>query len=615
MQFTELENLVRHMVLKRQAIDAVKHNAERFRTMIEHSLEVITIVNHDSSLRYASPSVKKVLGYPSEFLVGKRFEDLVLPEDGAIFRSILKEGTTGTSAQAEFRVKKADSTVAYFEGSFSKMQDAEDSPFLVFNGREITRRRLAEERMRDSDERYKALFECIPAGAALMKDSLLDCNARAAELLGRKREEMIGRNLWILAPERQRDGVRSEEVLKSLVAQAKAGKAVSQEVQLLHKEGRPVDANLSIRSFQYRGSKPCSLPSAKSTRGGRAPPRRPCRRRPGRPSSPLPPMPSSSWTRGCASPLPAPQASRVLSGREEEPLLGQELARFIDPRDKPRIEEDLARASGGLVKQNDRYEVHHADGGISFVELLTSRVLGPDERTYSLVCILRDVTGNVRADELALNANQRMVQMQSLLQEEVEKRLSTLAGDLQLMSFRSTEENVKQHVDKALEQVGQIVKFMDFSKSYQKVGAERSSWFDLGDVIQAAAAHIDRGWANFDIEVEDSEVLADPQFGNALEHLFQGQIKRSIRTKHIRVRSNRVAQGLWLVVEDDGVGYAAEDKTRLFNADYKDLSGHSLHFVKEVLESSGMGIEEMGDPLKGARFVINVPESRLRRQA
>jgi PAS domain S-box-containing protein len=109
-QFTELENLVRHMVLKRQAIDAVRHNAERFRAMIENSLDIICITNLESGMRYVSPSVRRVLGYPPETLVGVHMEDLVHPTDKEMFHTILREGAVGISDMAEFRVRRADGT-------------------------------------------------------------------------------------------------------------------------------------------------------------------------------------------------------------------------------------------------------------------------------------------------------------------------------------------------------------------------------------------------------------------------------------------------------------------------------------------------------------------------
>ena len=70
---------------------------------------------------------------------------------------------------------------------------------------------------------------------------------------------------------------------------------------------------------------------------------------------------------------------------------------------------------------------------------------------------------------------------------------------------------------------------------------------------------------------------------------------------------------LVITFEDDGVGIPAEFKTKIFNREYFKHTGFGLNLSREILEITGITITETGEPGKGARFEIRVPEGKYRR--
>jgi PAS domain S-box-containing protein len=78
----ELERAQANAAL-RQAQHELRRSEEHFRTLIEHTSDIITIVDEGGVVLYGSPSVERVLGYPPDDLVGKKAVDLVHPEDQA----------------------------------------------------------------------------------------------------------------------------------------------------------------------------------------------------------------------------------------------------------------------------------------------------------------------------------------------------------------------------------------------------------------------------------------------------------------------------------------------------------------------------------------------------
>jgi len=69
---------------------------------------------------------------------------------------------------------------------------------------------------------------------------------------------------------------------------------------------------------------------------------------------------------------------------------------------------------------------------------------------------------------------------------------------------------------------------------------------------------------------------------------------------------------LSLIIEDDGVGIAAGDKSRIFERGFGKNTGLGLFLTKEILAITGITIRETGTPGSGARFEITVPKGTYR---
>jgi signal transduction histidine kinase len=66
------------------------------------------------------------------------------------------------------------------------------------------------------------------------------------------------------------------------------------------------------------------------------------------------------------------------------------------------------------------------------------------------------------------------------------------------------------------------------------------------------------------------------------------------------------------VCEDDGNGILAEEKEMIFERGYGKNTGMGLFLAREILDITGITIRETGEPGKGARFEMTVPEGAYR---
>lgn len=128
-----------------------------FRSLVRHVPDVVAVLGPDGALRYASPSLKRVLGYDPEALVDGVHLGLLHPDDveraTEAFAGVLKG--PGVSLPVEVRVLHADGSWRYLEAVGNGMLD--DPPVVVVVLRDVTGRRRGEEALGELQRSEKSL--------------------------------------------------------------------------------------------------------------------------------------------------------------------------------------------------------------------------------------------------------------------------------------------------------------------------------------------------------------------------------------------------------------------------------------------------------------------------
>ncbi|MBV8950449.1 MAG: PAS domain S-box protein [Actinobacteria bacterium] len=128
--------------------ERLRASSERkFRSLVQHSSDVVTLVGPDGSIRYASPGVLAVLGMEPDTLVATPVLSLVHPDDSCAvsdrFRLVLAGGA-GASARLDARVRHFDGEWRDVENIITNLVDDPDVGAVVVNSRDVTARRALE---------------------------------------------------------------------------------------------------------------------------------------------------------------------------------------------------------------------------------------------------------------------------------------------------------------------------------------------------------------------------------------------------------------------------------------------------------------------------------------
>ena len=191
----------------KQAEVALLASEKRFRALVEHSLEEVSLVSADGILLYESPSVRRPLGYPPNLFVGRNLFELIHPDEQAAAIQILQQvaGQPGSSREAQFRLRHQDGSWRWMEGVLTNLLDEPAIQAIVVNYRDVTGRKLAEEARSQSELLFQALFEPPPDAIILVDPHdvnapwpIINCNLAACLMNGYPREELIGSHIDIL---------------------------------------------------------------------------------------------------------------------------------------------------------------------------------------------------------------------------------------------------------------------------------------------------------------------------------------------------------------------------------------------------------------------------------
>lgn len=169
------------------------------------------------------------------------------------FEKFLKElkETGKTRTVAKFLAKEGKTK--YFEISVVQLK----SNHLVSMWTDVSRREMAEERLKENAAKFHALFEMSPDAELIFKeDKIFDCNRAAEKMLGTKRKKRIlGATFHQLSPEQQPDGQLSIEKAKDLFAAAHRDAICRFEWQLTRFDRSTIPVEVTASSIKLGGQK------------------------------------------------------------------------------------------------------------------------------------------------------------------------------------------------------------------------------------------------------------------------------------------------------------------------------------------------------------------------
>lgn len=176
---------------------------QRFRVLIEHSLDVLAVIETDGKVGYVSPSIFRVLGYTPEAFVELGAFEVVHPHDRdqakELFASIVSQ--PGGSQAVVNRVRHRDGSWRWIETVATNQLDNPDVQGIVANFRDISNRRRMEEALHERNEHFRLIVESATDFAIFtlcLDGRITSWNIGAERILGFTEGEILGQHVNII---------------------------------------------------------------------------------------------------------------------------------------------------------------------------------------------------------------------------------------------------------------------------------------------------------------------------------------------------------------------------------------------------------------------------------
>ena len=245
---TSVIGIATDITARKQAEDALRDSEARFRAIFEYEPECVKVVAEDGTLLDMNPAGLAMIEVDDrDQAVGGNVLNLVAEEWRDAFRQILEKVFRGETVQGEFEIIGVKGTRRRMETHAVPLRrpDFQVASMLAVT-RDITARKRAEEALRASEARYRALYEKTPVMLhSVDRDGrLISVSDLWLSRLGYRREEVLGRRTLDFMTE-QSGRFASESVFPAFF---RDGACANVPYQFLTKGGEVIDILLSATS-------------------------------------------------------------------------------------------------------------------------------------------------------------------------------------------------------------------------------------------------------------------------------------------------------------------------------------------------------------------------------
>lgn len=189
-------------------LSALRESEQKFRQIAENTSDVIWMMNDRMQYTYVSPSILKQRGFTPQEFMNLKFDEVYAPDSARmiteVFRQSLELARQGKlprdhSVTLELQHRCKDGSLIYSEVHTSPVFDDEGNIVAAHGvSRDITRRKLAESALKESEDKFRSFFENAPMGIwvedfSAVRQKLDFLAGRVADIPGylRQHKEMV----------------------------------------------------------------------------------------------------------------------------------------------------------------------------------------------------------------------------------------------------------------------------------------------------------------------------------------------------------------------------------------------------------------------------------------
>ena len=198
-------HIMRDVTEHRQMLETLQGSEERYRLVADNAADVIWTVDLNMRPTYISPSISRLLGYSAEEAMAKPMEEIFTPASFEMAMKVLAEELAIEELEQKdlFRARLLEIHMIHKDGStvpveikYTFLRDADTKPVgILAIARDITERKQAEAKLKESESKYRAIFETTGTAMIIIEEDtkISLANAEFEKLSGYSQGEIEGK--------------------------------------------------------------------------------------------------------------------------------------------------------------------------------------------------------------------------------------------------------------------------------------------------------------------------------------------------------------------------------------------------------------------------------------
>ena len=614
--FEGIDGIVFDVTSRKKMEQALHASLDRYRSFIEVTGELGWTTSADGEIVEDLPSFREFTGLTYEEIKGWGWSKALHPDDLERTTRIWKEAVrTKSKYEGEYRLRRHDGVYRYFIARSVPVLN-EDGSIREWVGTciDITERKKAEEKLKESEKKFKLIFEGARDGILAVDvktEKFVFANPRICEMTGYSEKELLRLGVEDIHPKKDLSYV-IDAFTKMLQRKIEIGR----DMPVLRKDRNVIYCDINSYPLEV-GEKKLLVGLFRDVTERKNAEK----------------VIMESQQRFEALFRNNPEAAvyldldfRILDmnarfcqlfGYSAKEVEGKQINGVVTPEDMieeaERLDKDAKKGYASLDTVRKR-----KDGSLVHVSISAAPVT-IEGKLLSYVEVYKDITDMKDTEERLKEMNKRLEATNEklhvvggLTRHGVRNKLSAVTGNAYLLRRKLTED------PKALEQlndmeaaVRKVEQIFEFATNYEKLGVEKLAYMNVGKTADEAVS-LFSGLKDVRIlnECDGLTVFADSLLRQLFFNLVDNSLKYGEKTRQIKIYYNTLsADQLELIYEDDGIGIRDNMRSNLFKEGFTSGkgSGYGLFMIKRICEVYGWTIRETGKQGKGAQFTMSIP--------
>jgi len=611
---TQDEELRIQLAIVARSEQALRESEEKYRLLIENSIEGISVVQ-DNVLKFFNPMTPVLLGYTPEEINIIPFIQFIHPDDQNLVminhQSRLKR--IPVENRYQFRIIRKDGFVRWVEMN-SVFIRWEGKPAVLSFITDITSRIVAEEALRESEEKYRYMAENSSDVIWHLDSSYCFTYISPADerMRGFSQQDVLGTTVWsLLKPEgiehvrevnadrltREQEGLSSGTIRYELEQICKDGRWIWTEVNVTahhDQEGTIIGYHGVTRDISERKEAEQALKENEEKFFSIFE------------ETPDPILILNSLDQI----LEVNQGFERIFGHINTDITGKTLHDAILYQILSEIKDDCVKIPDGGIHRKEM-SFQNRNGTPFIAEIAISRIYIRSEPCFLIQ--IHDIDEIRRAHDAVAQVNHKLKILSSITRHDILNRIMVTSFYNEEVRNNVANEKLRKQLDVVSQATGEIQTLIEFTGQYQDLGATAPTWHNISTILKYRVIQGLVEGITLTSHLDDIEIYADRMLEKVLYNLVENSVRHGQNLTSITFTYHEEGGEMVIWYKDNGGGIADDEKEKVFEKGFGKNTGLGLFLIREILSITGISIIESGESGVGVRFDIRVPPGKWRK--